>query len=103
MQIKQNYNGLRNMLAGSFYQCWSEFDERNPDKIVDDIISGLKPQDIEDALADIHSILLYVEDRVNFVEILGEKAGCEYDPQYDGMSNVEWIIELKRKLLLSKR
>jgi len=98
MTEKNEYKGLRNLLAGSFYQCWDEYDDRSPEEIVDSVVSELKETEIQEALDDLSKIFDLINSRVDFTYILGRLAGCNYDPNYDGITDIEWLVSLKQKL-----
>ena len=103
MTEKNEYKGLRNLLAGPFYQCWNEYDNRSPEEIIDSSISELKSDEIQEALSDLKYIFKLISERVDFGYILGRLAGCNYDPNYDGITDVEWLVGLKNKLEEAKK
>lgn len=102
MTDRKEYKGLHNLLAGSFYQCWDEYDDRSPSEIVDGAISDLNQSEIEEAIDDLLSIFNLISSNTNFEYILGHSAGCSYDPNYDGITDVEWLVALKNKLEQAK-
>ncbi|MCV2886695.1 hypothetical protein OE749_18570 [Aestuariibacter sp. AA17] len=86
------------LLAGSFYQCWAEIDGRPPEEIVDEAISELRREQLNDVLVDIKKIFNLIEGVIDFDEIFGNEIGCNYSPVYDGKTYIEWLIELQLKL-----
>lgn len=98
----KKYSGLHTLLAGSFYQCWDEYDDRSPDEILDNAIAHLADSEIENALQDLKEIFKLISLQIDFNHIIGTIAGCNYDPNFDGVSDVEWLVEMKRKLQKTK-
>lgn len=99
MDNNVGYPVLKNLLAGSFYQCWAEYDERSAQQIVDDVIAETRPKEIQEAINELDKIFDVIKNSAPLGNLIGHEIGCNYDPEYDGISDVEWLVELKQKLL----
>ncbi len=92
------YPALKSLLAGSFYQCWEEFDGRPASEIVKEAVSSFSRSDSLKAIEELNEIFSHIESLVEFDRIIGRQIGCNYSPKYYGISDVEWLVELKQKL-----
>lgn len=99
MENKEDkFPALKNLLAGSFYQCWSEFDGRPASEIVDEAVSESSKEQLQASINEIDEIFKLLTELGGLEQIIGYDIGCNYDSEDDGISHVEWFVGLKRKL-----
>ncbi|WP_308367232.1 MULTISPECIES: contact-dependent growth inhibition system immunity protein [unclassified Microbulbifer] len=96
--MNKKYPALFNLLAGSFYQCWYEYDHRSSDEILYDSISQSTDEEIFLALKEVEKIISSAGSDADFGKILGRDIGCNYNPSDDGLSNLDWLLKVKRVL-----
>ena len=90
-------------MAGSFYQCWDEYDGRPASEIVDEAIEGTSKTEQIKAVDEINKIFNLLKEVGQLEDIIGYDIGCNYSSEDDGISYIEWLVELKNKLERAKK
>lgn len=98
---KLKYPSLRDLLAGSFYQCWEEYDSRPPSEILKEAISGITRENKIKAVSEIDLILSSLKDNSELENIIGYDIGCNYSSEDDGIPYIDWLETIKENLLFS--
>jgi len=93
------YPELSTLLAGSFYECWDEFDDRTASEIVEGSLDEAGIKEIQGAIEELNNVFEVIKNEAGLVKLIGNDIGCNYDPEYDGLSLVEWLVSLKKKLI----
>jgi hypothetical protein len=93
------YPNLTALLAGSFYECWADFDDRAPDEIVKDSLGEASLTELQGAIEELDNVFELIKKQTELVKLIGSEIGCNYDPEYDGLSCVEWLVDLKKKII----
>ena len=80
-------------LAGYFYQCW-DLDAEGPEQVVANMLNDLKGEERERFLKGLIATLKEIENHPDIKDlILG--FGQNYDPSCDGLTFLEWYVDLK--------
>ena len=101
--LKLKYPALRDLLAGSFFQYWEEYDGRPASEIVDEAIEGTSKTEQIKAVDELNKIFNLLKNVGQLEEIIGYDIGCNYNSEDDGISHVEWLVDLKHKLIGSNK
>lgn len=56
MKFDYKYPGMKSLLAGSFYQCWEEFDGRSADEVLNEALSESSVIELERAIRELSEI-----------------------------------------------
>ncbi|MFI2812208.1 MULTISPECIES: contact-dependent growth inhibition system immunity protein [Microbulbifer] len=96
--MSKRYPALFNLLAGPFYQCWYEYDCRPASEILYDAVAQSKDEEKSLAINEINKIVSCCYESSQLDEILGKEIGCNYNPGDDGISSLDWLLEIKESL-----
>lgn len=98
----EKYKGMRWLLSGPFYQCWAEFEECTAEEILQESINEAKDFEVDKALDELEQIFNKVDKTEVMIDLIGYGFNCSYAPSADGKSDIEWLVEIKQKLMAQK-
>lgn len=96
--MDNKYQNLENLLSGTFYQCWADYDDRSADEKIDEVINLSKETELMGAIDELNQMFEEIGIKNNLEKLILWGIGCEYDSKSDGKSNIEWLVEIKQKI-----
>jgi hypothetical protein len=89
-------NRLRSSLSAAFYQTW-DLDEEGGVQGVVDRQFNYTPEASEQAIESVNRLLKLISEMPEISSLLDNFSG-DYDPSYDGLEMIEWLVLLKSYL-----
>ena len=92
---KEKFPSLKNLLAGPFYQCWYEYDDRPAENILKESIDESSFDEIRKVLNEVDKILNSKNEMKHIKDTFSNDIGCNYNPEEDGISYLEWLDNIR--------
>ena len=98
--MKTLYPNLYELFAGYFHQDWPE-DSPTATGIIERYLGESSDEDVGKALKELHELLSNVTDDEELANIVNQ-LGSYYNPQADGITHREWLMQVSKLLKQNK-
>lgn len=96
----EDINEMASFLAGEFYQCWGGETEEDMVQVIENLS---KDDRMSKLFISAISRFLSLIDELPEIEDSMIKLGHSYDPSYDNMSQIEWLVLVKQYMKGNKK
>lgn len=96
--MKIKYKSISILVGGSFYPYWSEYENKSSQDILTESIKESRSDLLNKVVEELDTVFSLIQRDANTGDIIGYQFGCSYNPEHDGKSDVEWMVEIKQKV-----
>lgn len=97
MKNKKKYPNIANMLDVVFYDYWDEeYENADANIVLSNWLKSERVEELQKIEKELQDFLKEADVLSKSLDIFTKWSYCQYDPEYDGLTRIEWLVDIKR-------